>query len=237
MFFSKSAALLLSLAAGFASPAVAYPSPGSNIAARYPYNVPALPAPEVFPPLKRDGKKNKNNDVIKITQVNIETIKQGNNVAIVKQVQTVLIENSNDNKKKNKKRKASYKKKNNKNTTVLLIVQKVVVQISDNKGNKLKKLLFAQSAVTANKGQKKTDTIMISDASTLIEKIGATGTEGAAPATEVGTVAAASITGTGVEGAANATEAVTLADVAPTWTAIEQDPIESLVAQATDLVS
>ncbi|KAF2816074.1 uncharacterized protein BDZ99DRAFT_565946 [Mytilinidion resinicola] len=245
MFFSKSAALVLALATGFATQAVAYPSfPVGNIVARYPNNAPALPAPEVFPPLKRASKKkgDGNTDVIKITQINIKEIQKGNNVAIVEQVKTVLIENSSNNKKKNKKRKSAYKKKNSKNTTILIVVQKVVIEIADNKGNKVQELIFAQSEIIANKGQKKTDTIMISDASILIASIGGgaqgTGTgTGAAAATGVGTAAAAQITGTGVGNAANATEAVTLADVAPTWTSIDPDPIQALLAEATGLIS
>ncbi|KAF2492379.1 hypothetical protein BU16DRAFT_584473 [Lophium mytilinum] len=241
MLFSKSAAFVLALATGFASQAVAYPAtPVGNIVARYPQNAPALPAPEVFPPLKRAAKKkgNSKNDVIKITQVDITEVQKGNNVAIVETVKTVLIKNNSNNKKKNKKRKGSYKKKNSKNTTVLKIVQQIEVQLSDNKGNKVKKVVFAQSEVIANKGQKKTDTIMISDASILIASVGggAQGT-GAAAATGADTAAAAQITGTGVGNAANATEAVTLADVAPTWTSIDPDPIQALLAAATSLIA
>jgi hypothetical protein len=78
--------------------------------------------------------------------------------------------------------------------------------------------------------------MIVTDASILIASVGATGTEGVAAATEVGTAAAASITGE-VGIAANATETVTLADAAPTWTAVEEDPIASLLAHASDLCS
>lgn len=133
----------------------------SNLVVRHPDAVPALPAPEIFPPLKR-GKKNNNNNnnVIEITKVDIVEVQEGGNTAIVEQVQQVLIQNSNNNNKNNKKRKASYRKKNSNQSIVILVVQQIVVQVVDKSGNSFQEIIFAESAITANRGRGSTQTVM-----------------------------------------------------------------------------
>ena len=134
----------------------------SNLVVRHPDAVPALPAPEVFPPLKRgrNNNNNNNNNVVEITKVDIAEVQEGGNTVIVEQVQQVLIQNSNNNNRNNKKRKASYRKRNSNQSIVLLVVQQIVVQVVDNSGNSFQEIIFAESAITANRGRGSTQTIM-----------------------------------------------------------------------------
>ncbi|OCK78073.1 hypothetical protein K432DRAFT_101134 [Lepidopterella palustris CBS 459.81] len=232
MFFSKPAILLLAFATGFASEAVARPQPygsGLSLAVRRPNAAPALPAPEVFPPLKRAAKgsekNNGNKDVIEITEVDLTVIEEKNKEVIIEQVKEVLIVNSSNNSKNNKKRKAAYKSKSKDVTTVLIVVQIIEIKIDDGKGNKIQEDIFAESIVIANKGKKSTQTIMITDISKLV----AGTTRGDATGTAAATAAAA-VTDPAALNSSNATQSVTLAGVAPSWTSIDPDPIASALS-------
>jgi len=228
MFFSKTATLLLALTTGLVTEAAPHhKAHNSNLVVRHPDAVPALPAPEVFPPLKRGKNNNNNKNVIEITKVDIAEVQEGGNTAIVEQVQQVLIQNSNNNNKNNEKRKASYRKRNSKQSTVLLVVQQVVVKVVDNSGNSFQEVIFAESAVIANRGRGSTQTIMITDASTLIANVAPT--QGAVDATGTAAAAAAAVTDPAAIAAANSTQSVTLADIAPTWTSVDLDPLASAI--------
>ncbi|OCL12849.1 hypothetical protein AOQ84DRAFT_136900 [Glonium stellatum] len=231
MFFSKTATLLLALTTGLVTEAAPHhKAHNSNLVARHPEAVPALPAPEVFPPLKRDRNSNNNNnnyDVVEITKVDITEVQQGDSTAVVEQVQQVLIQNSNNNDRKNRKRKSAYRRRNSDLSTVLLVVQQVVVQVVDNSGNSFQELIFAESAITANRGRGSTQTIMISDASTLIAE--APSTQGVPEATGIASASAALVTDPAAV-AGNSTQSVTLADVAPTWTSVDPDPLATAIA-------
>jgi len=230
MFFSKTATLLLALTTGFVTEAAPYhKAHNSNLVVRHPDAVPALPAPEVFPPLKRGkNNKNNNNNVVEITKVDIVEVQKGGNTAIVEQVQQVLIQNSNNNNKNNKKRKASYRKKNSNQSIVLLVVQQIVVQVVDNSGNSFQEIIFAESAITVNRGRGSTQTIMITDASKLIAN--AASTQGAVDATGTAAAVTGVVTDPAAIAAANSTQSVTIADIAPTWTSVDPDPLASAIS-------
>ncbi|KAG9191594.1 hypothetical protein G6011_10328 [Alternaria panax] len=174
---------------------------------------------------------NQQQQVIQIQEQSLQIVDNGRQQAVVQQVQEVLIvdqvNNGFNNDMKNLFRKSNFQNQFRDVSTVTLVVQEIQIAIDDGRGNQVQQNIFAQSAVVANRGARKTQTVMIFDSRTLIAQ------------DILGNNAFANLGGFGgIAGATAAldnkmptkTAGVQLFGAKPSWTAVAEDPAATLGA-------
>ncbi|KAH7071662.1 hypothetical protein FB567DRAFT_538590 [Paraphoma chrysanthemicola] len=173
---------------------------------------------------------NQQQQVIQIREENLQIIDNGRQQAVVQQVNEVLIvdqvNNGFNNDLNNLFRKSNFQNQRQEESSVLLVVQEIQVAIDDGRGNQFQQQVFAQSAVVANRGRDRTQTVMIFDSRTLVaadilgnnalDRIAFNG--GVAGATD------------GFKGQAfpTKTAGVQLFGAKPTWSSVAADPAATL---------
>lgn len=107
----------------------------------------------------------------------------------------------------------------------MLVVQEIQVAIDDGRGNQFQQNIFAQSAVVANRGARRSQTIMVFDSKTLVAQ-DILGNNAFRNIGQFGGVAGA--TGDLNRNLPTKTAGVQLFGARPTWTAVAEDPAATL---------
>lgn len=172
---------------------------------------------------------NQQQQVIQIQEQNLQIVNNGFQQQVVQQVQEVLIvdqvNNGFNNDLNNLFRKSNFKNQFRDVSTVMLVVQEIQVAIDDGRGNQFQQNIFAQSAVVANRGARRSQTIMVFDSKTLVAQ-DILGNNAFRNIGQFGGVAGA--TGDLNRNLPTKTAGVQLFGARPTWTAVAEDPAATL---------
>ncbi|CAI6336479.1 unnamed protein product [Periconia digitata] len=168
------------------------------------------------------GNFQRQQEVVQIQQQNIQQVNFGGFQAqVVEQVNQVLVvdqqQNGFNNGLNNLFRSTGRRRERNDVSTVMMVVTQINVAVDDGRGNQFQQEVFAQSIVVANRGQQRSETVMLFEARTLV----AADIVGKGFGNGVGGNGFAGISGAAV--LPTKTRGVELLAARPTWTSVIDD--------------
>lgn len=172
---------------------------------------------------------NQQQQVIQIQEQNLQIVDNGFQQQVVQQVQEVLIvdqvNNGFNNDLNNLFRASNFRNQFQDVSTVMLVVQEIQIAVDDGRGNQFQQNVFAQSALVANRGARKSQTIMVFDSKTLVAQ-DILGNNAFQNIGQFGGIAGA--TGDLNRDLPTKTAGIQLFGAKPTWSAVAEDPAANL---------